>query len=62
MRIKHDSSKCVGCGVCVALCPANWELVGGVARPKKTEIDEEEYECNKKAADGCPVQCIEIEK
>jgi ferredoxin len=46
----------------VALCPANWELVGGVARPKKTEIDEEEYECNKKAADGCPVQCIEIEK
>jgi ferredoxin len=32
----------------------------GKSRPKKTELDE--IGCNQEAAEGCPVQCIRIEK
>ncbi len=59
--IKHDDAKCIGCGVCVALCPDNWELgTDGKAHPKKTEV--EELGCNEQAAKSCPMKCISIEE
>ena len=60
-KIVHERDLCIGCGACAAACPGNWEMAkDGKSRPKKTELDE--IGCNQDAADGCPVQCIHIEK
>ena len=57
-KIEHDFEKCIGCGACVALCPDNWELEDGKAKPKQTELGG--LGCNQDAADACPVECIKI--
>lgn len=71
-KIIHKYNECLGCGNCVAVCPAFWEFDdAGKVKPKKCvknaetgnyefEINEEEISCNKEAADICPVQAIEI--
>ena len=65
-KIIFDKKTCIGSGACASVCPENWELVekNGVfkARPKKTEISEEELISNQEAADICPVEAIKIEK
>jgi len=62
-KIIQKREKCIRCGACIAACPENWEKAGDYrAKPKKTEISEEEYECNKKAADVCPVKIEKIEE
>jgi ferredoxin len=57
-KIVQDRNACIGCGACAAVCPGNWAMEGNKARPKKTKVDK--LECNKDAADSCPVQCIKI--
>lgn len=60
-KIEHDREKCIGCGACAGVCPDNWEMKDdGKSSPKKTEISEEEFECNNNAATGCPVNIIHI--
>ena len=62
-KIIQARGKCIGCGACVAVCSDNWFMdKDGKAKPKKTEITNREYKCNKEAADSCPVQCIEIKE
>ena len=58
--IKQDKNACIGCGACAAICPDNWEMDGGKAKPIKTEMTD--VGCNKEAANACPVQCIKIEE
>ena len=62
-KIKHESEKCVGCGLCATLSD-NWEmdLEKNIALPKKIDIVESELEKNKEAEENCPVNCIHIEK
>jgi ferredoxin len=65
---KHE--ECIGCGTCVAICPRFWEFgedgkvypKGGKKNPEtgEYELELKEAECNKDAADACPVQIIEI--
>ncbi|MBD3259773.1 ferredoxin [Candidatus Woesearchaeota archaeon] len=60
-KIEHDRPGCIGCGACARACPENWEMAkDGKSKCKKTSISQEEYKCNKKAADGCPVNVIHI--
>ena len=47
---------------CVSICPENWIMKDGKAKPKKTEIDEKEYKKNQEAAEACPVSIIHIKK
>lgn len=65
-KITFDRKACIGSGACTSVCPENWELVEKngefKAKPKKTEISEEEYASNAEAAAICPVECITIEK
>lgn len=70
-KIIHRPAKCIGCRSCVILAPHTWrlnettgkaELIGGV--PKKecmvAEIFECDIESNKKAAEACPMNLIQI--
>ena len=62
-KITQDHERCIGCGACVAVCPANWIIaIDNKAKPKKTEITEKELKCNKDAAESCPVSIIHIKK
>ncbi|OGZ27679.1 MAG: hypothetical protein A2365_03475 [Candidatus Nealsonbacteria bacterium RIFOXYB1_FULL_40_15] len=70
MKIKQEHKKCIGCGVCVSVCPKRWEFAeDGKARPIGGElmgdfyelVVEKEEECNKQAQDSCPVRCIMLE-
>lgn len=71
MKIIIKRNECIGCGACSAVCPSMFkmgedgrsELIGG----KKSDNNDMEKEieapsCAQDAADGCPVQCIHIEK
>lgn len=58
--IKQDYEACIGCGSCVAVCPDNWDLAEGKAKPKRTVL--KEVGCNEEAAGVCPVQCIKVIK
>ena len=62
-KITQEREKCIGCMACVSICPENWEMKSdGKAKPKKTELDEKGYKCNKQAEDACPVSIIHIKK
>jgi len=59
-KVIFNRDKCIGCGTCVAVCPANWEIKDdGKSMPKETEL--EEIGCSKMAEESCPVQAIKIE-
>ena len=72
MKVVHEVEKCIGCGTCVALCPALFEMEGAKAKLKggtaegsnfvlEKEFTSEEQECAKQAAQNCPVACIVVE-
>ncbi len=70
MKIIHEREKCIGCGLCVALCPDFWQMSedGKSRLLNSVKNSEENYEleagetvCNKEAAEGCPVQCIRVQ-
>jgi len=57
-KIKVDKEKCIGCGACVSICPASFEMFEGKAREKKTEV--KKITCEKEAAESCPVNAISV--
>lgn len=69
VKIIHDRDICIGCGACVAVCPANWEmgndgkstLKGGKAAGKTFVLEAKAADCNMAAAQSCPVNCIHLE-
>lgn len=62
IEIKIDISKCVGCGMCMNLCPEVFELKNGRSSVKKNANLEKNKDCIKEAISHCPVQAIEIKQ
>ncbi len=70
VKIIHDRNVCIGCGACVAVCSAYWEmgsdgksnLKGAKENGGKFELMLNDAACNKDAAQSCPVNCIHIEE
>ena len=62
MKIKVDKNKCLGCGLCVSLCPAVFELTNSKSQIKGKADLEKHKDCIKEAAENCPVQAIEVRK
>ena len=61
-KIVFDKDACMGCGACVGACSDSWEMDGDKAKPKVSEIDENQLKCNKEAEDVCPADAIKIEE
>lgn len=56
--VKVDQSKCIGCGLCVSLCPDVFELDD----EGKSRVKNPEGECNlEEAANSCPVGAISLD-
>jgi ferredoxin len=58
VKIKVNRETCIGCGACISICPASFEMFEGKAREKKSEI--KKITCEKDAAEGCPVNAISV--
>jgi len=72
MKVVLEKQKCIGCGTCQALCARYFELGGdgkAVLKGSKAEsvtgndeLELPEPDCVLQAVDGCPVECIHIER
>ena len=70
MKIKLDRENCIGCGVCVAICPKFFSMgEDGKSMLKKGTLNKKDgsedleislIECAQDAADSCPVQVIHV--
>ncbi len=71
--VEYDKKKCIGSGVCEAVCPEFWQvqtdgkamLKGSKENPTAAGIfelvvEEKDADCNRRAADGCPPGCIKV--
>lgn len=70
--ITHHRGDCIGCGMCALVCPSHWKMneEDGMADLidsekirdfEKKEIESQDYDANKTAADSCPVNIIKID-
>ena len=54
-----DQEKCIGCGSCAAICPANFEM-GDDGKSHVLQAEVEGLGCNQIGAESCPVQAITV--
>ena len=60
MKVTVNDS-CTGCGLCVDACPAVFELDDdSMAKVLLAEVPAEHADACREAAEGCPVEAIEI--
>jgi ferredoxin len=67
-KIIHDRKKCTGCAACVAVCPSMFEMsedqLADLKNSKEVdgifELEIDNAECAKEAADLCGAQVIKI--
>ncbi|MFA5392470.1 MAG: ferredoxin [Candidatus Paceibacterota bacterium] len=62
MKVKVDKNKCLGCGMCISLCPEVFELQNTKSKVKEKADLEKHKDCIKEAEENCPVQAIKMEK
>ncbi|MBS3065521.1 ferredoxin [Candidatus Pacearchaeota archaeon] len=58
-KVEIDKKKCVGCGLCPAVCGEVFEMKGDKARVKTSKTDKT---CAKEAAEQCPERAIIVEE
>lgn len=61
MKVKVDEETCIGCELCVETCPEVFEMAGDKAVAKMSEVPEKLIKSCKEAAEGCPVEAIQLE-
>lgn len=68
-KIIHDRKNCTGCGSCAAICPSLFEMsekdqLANLKNSKEInelfELETDDIECAKEAADMCPAKVIKI--
>ena len=58
MKVLIDQEACIGCGLCVQVCPDVYEMQGDKAVAKMEEVPEDKAEETKNAGEQCPVNAI----
>ncbi len=58
MPINVNQETCIGCGACAAVCPQTFQLN---EEGKSQVVNQDDVECAKRAAEGCPVQAISVD-
>ena len=58
MKINLNKDKCIGCGRCAEICPANFKLS---SEGRSQVTNKHVTDCAKKAADECPTEAIHVE-
>jgi len=61
MKATVDKDLCLGCGVCVEVCPEVFEMSDDKAQAKVNPVPPEAESGCCAAADQCPVEAIKIE-
>ena len=59
MSIKVDQNKCIGCGMCVNMCPKVFKINSA---GKSEVISNNDVDCARNAANSCPVEAISVEE
>lgn len=61
MKITVDQGSCIGCGMCIDMCPNVFEYnESGLSTAKSSEVANENIDLVKDAADCCPVDAIKV--
>lgn len=63
MKVKVNQDSCIGCGACAAICDNVFEIDdAGLSKEKVEEVQEEDKQNARDAADACPTGAIEVEE
>jgi ferredoxin len=63
MKATVDKDVCIGCGICVEVCPDVFEMSDDdKAQAKTTKVPLEAEDNCRDAADQCPVSAITVEE
>jgi len=60
MNANVDPDLCTGCGICIDVCPAVFEMPDDLAITKVAVVPEDVEDDCREAAEQCPVDAIEI--
>lgn len=61
MKATVDQDTCIGCGLCVSICPEVFEMEGDVAVAYVDPVPEGSAADCRQAAEDCPVGAITVE-
>jgi ferredoxin len=61
MKAVVDQDLCLGCAICVDVCPAVFEMQGDKAQAKVDPVPAGAEDACREAADQCPADAIKIE-
>jgi ferredoxin len=61
MKAFVDKDTCIGCELCVSLCPEVFEMKGPVAVAKPDDVPPASIDTCNEAVSSCPVTSIRVE-
>lgn len=62
MKVKVNQETCIGCGMCIDMCPEVFEYNdAGLSSPKSEDMEDSMKDAIVDAQQACPVDAIEVE-